>query len=145
MAFVPGSAASAVSEVQLSISARFEFSNVDAGRNIHKLYYISSHFRDLKGSDTFSKSDPMCVTYIQPFGTSNWQEFHRTETVQDNHNPDFVSKVVLPYKFEEQQPIKFEIYDVDSTSPRLSDHDFLGFTVCNLGQIVSKGKVIIYL
>lgn len=83
----------------------------------------------------------MCVTFIQPFGTTEWQEFHRTETIQDNHNPDFVSKVVLPYKFEEQQPIKFEIYDVDSTSQRLSDHDFLGFAVCNLGQIVSKGKV----
>ncbi|KAK7598196.1 hypothetical protein V9T40_006431 [Parthenolecanium corni] len=122
MAFIPGSAASATSEVELSISAR-----------------------DLRGSDTFSKSDPMCVTFIQPFGTTEWQEFHRTETIQDNHNPDFVSKIVLPYKFEEQQPIKFEIYDVDSTSQRLSDHDFLGFAVCNLGQIVSKGKVKIRL
>lgn len=104
--------------------------------------FLVRSFRDLRGSDTFSKSDPMCVTFIQPFGNSEWQEYHRTETIQDHHNPDFVSKVVLPFRFEEQQPIKFEIYDVDSSSHHLSAHDFLGSAVCNLGQIVSKGKVI---
>ncbi len=83
----------------------------------------------------------MCVTYIQPFGVNQWQEYHRTETIQDNHNPDFVSKVHLPYKFEEQQPLKFEIYDVDSNSRNLENHDFSGFAVCNLAQIISSGKV----
>lgn len=88
-----------------------------------------------------SKSDPMCVTYIQPFGSSEWKEYHRTEAIRDNHNPDFASKVLLPYRFEEQQPLKFELYDIDSNSRNLRDHDFLGFVVCNLGQIVSSGKV----
>lgn len=98
--------------------------------------------RDLQGSDILSKSDPICVTYIQPFGTRDWREYHRTEVIKDNHNPDFVSKVVLQYRFEEQQPLKFEIYDIDSNSRNLDDHDFLGFAVCNLGQIVSGGKVL---
>lgn len=88
-----------------------------------------------------SKSDPMCVTYIQPFGTTRWLEYHRTETIPDNHDPDFVSKVIIQYKFEEQQPLKFEIYDIDTNSTNLENHDFLGSAVCNLGQIISNGKV----
>lgn len=83
----------------------------------------------------------MCVTYVQPFGTKEWREYHRTEAIKDNHDPNFVNKVVIPYKFEEQQPMKFEIYDIDGTSQNLDNHDFLGFAVCNLGQIVSSGKV----
>lgn len=114
--FVPGSSASISSEVELTISVR----------NLH-------------GADVLSKSDPFCVTYTQPFGTQEWIEYHRTETIQNNHNPDFVSKITLPYRFEEQQPLKFEIYDSDSTARRLSDHDFLGFTTCTLAQIVSSG------
>lgn len=116
--FVPGSAATVATEVELSIS----------GRN-------------LIGSDVLSKSDPMCVTYIQPFGTTRWLEYHRTETIPDNHDPDFVSKVIIQYKFEEQQPLKFEIYDIDTNSTNLENHDFLGSAVCNLGQIISNGKV----
>lgn len=83
----------------------------------------------------------MCVTYIQPFGDTHWVEYHRTETILNSHDPDFASKVLLSYRFEEQQPLKFELYDVDSESPRLEDHDFLGFVTCNLGQIISNGKV----
>lgn len=47
----------------------------------------------------------------------------------------------MQYKFEEQQPLKFEIYDIDTNSTSLKDHDFLGFAMCNLGQIISSGKV----
>lgn len=83
----------------------------------------------------------MIVTYIQPFGESRWVEYHRTEVIQNSHEPDFTSKVHMAYRFEEQQPLKFEVYDVDSTSPKLTDHDFLGFVTCNLGQLISNGKV----
>jgi len=83
----------------------------------------------------------MCVTYIQPFGESRWTEFHRTEVVSNTHEPEFASKVQMCYRFEERQPLKFEIYDVDSSSPNLEEHDFLGVAICTLGQIVSSGKV----
>ena len=89
-----------------------------------------------------SKSDPMCVTYIQPFGESKWMEIHRTEVITNSHNPDFEKKIQLKYRFEEQQPLKFEIYDSDSTSSNLENHDFLGAATCTLGQIISNGKVI---
>jgi hypothetical protein len=68
-------------------------------------------------------------------------EFHRTEVIYNTHDPDFASKVQISYRFEEQQPLKFEIYDIDSPSPSLEEHDFLGVATCSLGQIISSGKV----
>jgi len=37
--------------------------------------------------------------------------------------------------FEEQQHLKFDIYDVDSNTRDLSQHDFLGSCTVTLGQI----------
>ena len=88
-AFSPGTAGSATSLVELSIS----------GRNL----------RDL---DVFSKSDPMCVVYTQPFGVTSaskgkkWNELIRTECIQNNLNPDFTKKVQISYCFEQQQNLK---------------------------------------
>ncbi|XP_063221312.1 copine-8-like isoform X2 [Bacillus rossius redtenbacheri] len=83
----------------------------------------------------------MCVTFIQPFGENRWVEYHRTEVIDNCHDPEFASKILMAYRFEEQQYIKFEVYDVDSASSNLSDHDFLGRASCTLAQIVSSGKV----
>jgi C2 domain. len=83
----------------------------------------------------------MCVTYIRPFGDSRWVEYHRTEVISNSHDPDFASKVQMSYRFEEQQPLKFEVYDIDSPDPDLDDHDYLGTATCSLGQIISNGKV----
>jgi hypothetical protein len=49
----------------------------------------------------------------------------------------------MAYYFEEQQHLMFEMYDLDSHSPRLSDHDFIGRCLCTLGQIVSAGKLVL--
>nr|CAD7568617.1 unnamed protein product [Timema californicum] len=95
----------------------------------------------LQGKDLMSKSDPMVVTYVRPFGETRWVEYHRTEAIDNTHDPDFASKILIPYRFEEQQPLKFEVYDIDSSSSNLSDHDFLGAATCNLAQIISSGKV----
>jgi len=118
--FQPGTAGVATSMVELSIS----------GRNLLDL-------------DLTSKSDPMCVVYSKPFGAptnSNvWNELQRTERIQNSLNPEFTKKVQIAYCFEEQQHLKFEMYDVDSNSNRLSDHDFIGGVQCTLGQIVSSG------
>uniref|UniRef100_A0A2S2QTI9 Copine-8 n=2 Tax=Sipha flava TaxID=143950 RepID=A0A2S2QTI9_9HEMI len=82
----------------------------------------------------------MCVTYVQPFGQKKWIEFHRTETVKNNQNPNFVSKVLISYIFEEKQPLLFEIYDTDSKEKDLSSHDFLGTFTTNLGQLVANKR-----
>ena len=118
--FQPGTAGVANSMVELSISAR-----------------------NLLDCDITSKSDPMCAVFTKPFGeptnSKNWQELVRTERIKNSLNPDFTKKVQISYCFEEQQHLKFEIYDVDSQSTRLSDHDFLGSVETTLGKIVSAG------
>lgn len=98
-------------------------------------------FRGLSGTDVMSKSDPMCITYVQPFGQNKWIEFHRTERVKNNQDPNFVSKVLISYKFEEKQSLMFEIYDSDSKDKDLSAHDFLGTITTTLGHLVANKRV----
>jgi len=114
--FKPGSCANATSIVELSISGR-----------------------KLRDMDVFSKSDPMCVVFVKPFGGGHWREFARTETIMNNLNPDFATKVTMAYTFEQQQKIRFVVYDIDNKSARLQDHDFIGCCETTLGQIVSSG------
>lgn len=107
----------------------------------YTLLAICVCLRGLSDTDFLSKSDPMCVTSIEPFGQNKWIEFHRTETVKNNHNPNFVSKVLISYKFEEKQPLLFEIYDSDSKDKDLSSHDYLGTIKTTLGQLVTNKRV----
>ncbi|KAJ9592629.1 hypothetical protein L9F63_015702, partial [Diploptera punctata] len=116
--FKPGSASNPTSEVELTISCR-----------------------NLLDCDVFSKSDPMCVTYLKNFEVLDWQEISRTETISNTLNPNFIKKVQVLYRFEEQQNLKFEVYDIDSSDPNLERQDFLGYCETTLGQIVSAGKL----
>ncbi|XP_038067403.1 copine-8-like isoform X2 [Patiria miniata] len=94
--------------------------------------------RNLLDMDTFSKSDPLCVMFTQEVGQKSFREFGRTEVIWNNLNPKFVKKFVIDYFFEEKQILKFELYDVDSKSPDLSKHDYLGHAVCTLGEIMGS-------
>jgi len=67
-----------------------------------------------------------------------WREFGRTEVIDNTLNPDFVRKFIVDYFFEEKQNLRFDLYDVDSKSPDLSKHDFLGQAFCTLGEIVGS-------
>lgn len=94
--------------------------------------------KSLLNKDVMSKSDPICLVYIQLPNNSTWQEHGRTEVMKNNCNPEFATKIIIGYRFEEQQKLKFKIYDIDGSSPVLDDHDFLGEAECSLGQIVSS-------
>uniref|UniRef100_A0A8I3S7T1 Copine 8 n=1 Tax=Canis lupus familiaris TaxID=9615 RepID=A0A8I3S7T1_CANLF len=65
-------------------------------------------------------------------------QFGRTEVIDNTLNPDFVRKFILDYFFEERENLRFDLYDVDSKSPNLSKHDFLGQVFCTLGEIVGS-------
>ncbi|XP_016159744.1 PREDICTED: copine-5 [Ficedula albicollis] len=65
-------------------------------------------------------------------------QFGRTEVIDNSLNPDFLHKFVLDYCFEERQNLRFDLYDVDSKTPDLSKHDFLGQAFCTLGEIVGS-------
>ncbi|XP_038067397.1 copine-8-like isoform X1 [Patiria miniata] len=94
--------------------------------------------RKLLDMDTFSKSDPLCVMYIQTTGSETYKEYGRSEVIMNTLNPDFVKKFVIDYFFEEVQKLKFELYDVDSKSQNLKKHDFLGKLFCTLGEIMGS-------
>ncbi|XP_045927704.1 copine-8 isoform X1 [Micropterus dolomieu] len=99
---------------------------------------ITVSCRNLLDRDTFSKSDPICVLYLQGMGNKEWREFGRTEVIDNTLNPDFVRKFILDYFFEERQNLRFDLYDVDSKSANLSKHDFLGQAYCTLGEVVGS-------
>ncbi|XP_032377055.1 copine Va isoform X2 [Etheostoma spectabile] len=99
---------------------------------------ITVSCRNLLDRDTFSKSDPLVVLYTQGVESKQWREFGRTEVIDNTLNPDFVRKYILDYFFEEKQTLRFDVYDIDSKSPDLAKHDFLGQIYCTLGEIVGS-------
>ncbi|XP_062420287.1 copine Va isoform X2 [Pungitius pungitius] len=99
---------------------------------------ITVSCRNLLDRDTFSKSDPLVVLYTQGVESKQWREFGRTEVIDNTLNPDFVRKYILDYFFEEKQNLRFDVYDIDSKSPDLAKHDFLGQVYCTLGEIVGS-------
>ncbi|XP_050535991.1 copine-8-like isoform X2 [Daktulosphaira vitifoliae] len=117
-AFIPGSSTEPTSEIELTLSCR-----------------------NLLDCDVFSKSDPICVVFMKTPETSRWVEICRTECINNSLNPDFVTKAHVLYRFEVQQNIKFEVYDVDSRLNDLKSQDFLGSCETTLGHIVSSVNV----
>ncbi|XP_052396133.1 copine-9-like isoform X2 [Carassius gibelio] len=111
---------------------------------------ITVSCRNLLDADTFSRSAPVVVLYVQGIGTKEWREFGRTEVIDNTLNPDFVRKFVLDYFFEEKQNLRFDVYNVDSRSSNISKHNcdlpslfclpqsFLGQTFCTLGEIIGS-------
>uniref|UniRef100_A0A8C8SIC7 Copine 8 n=1 Tax=Pelusios castaneus TaxID=367368 RepID=A0A8C8SIC7_9SAUR len=86
-----------------------------------------------------------CVLYTQGIGNKEWREFGRTEVIDNTLNPDFVRKFIMDYFFEERENLRFDLYDVDSKSPNLSKHDFLGQVFCTLGEIVGSQGILFFL
>lgn len=99
---------------------------------------LSVNCENLMDRDVFSKSDPFCVLFLKKQG--QWFELGRTETIMDNLSPHWQKKFVVEYSFEERQEIKFEVYDTDAASSKLSAHDFLGRCETTLGTIVATGS-----
>ncbi|XP_075690192.1 copine-9 isoform X1 [Rhinoderma darwinii] len=101
---------------------------------------ITVSCRSLLDMDTFSKSDPVVVLYVQGIGNKEWTEFGRTEVIDNTLNPDFVRKFVLDYFFEEKQNLRFDVFNVDSRSCNISKHDFLGQMFCTLGEVIGSQR-----
>jgi len=58
--------------------------------------------------------------------------------VYNNLNPEFATKFIIGYRFEEVQKMKFQLFDVDGHSSCLDDHELLGESETTLAQIVSS-------
>ncbi|XP_054924436.1 copine-8-like isoform X2 [Dermacentor andersoni] len=79
----------------------------------------------------------MCVLFMRTCNTDQWWEVGRTEMIRDCLDPDFVTKFIVDYYFEERQQLMFKVYDVDSRSVNLQSHDFLGQVNCTLGEVIA--------
>lgn len=107
--------------------------------------------------DLLTKSDPFCVVYRVENGVKS--ELARTETIQDNLNPRWATKIKVDYFFERQQTLFFAMwvplligidlerditlinlfsYDVDNPYASLDQQDFLGSATCDLADILAS-------
>jgi len=89
--------------------------------------------KKLLDKDVLSKSDPLCVLFEMRGG--RWTEVGRTERISNNLNPNFSRCIVIDYMFEQVQKIKFSVYDIDSDTQKLTEHDFLGSFETTLGEV----------
>jgi len=91
----------------------------------------------LRALDKFSHSDPMCVLYVKSGVRGEWCEEGRTESVRNTGDPEWQTSFNLKYYFHQRQSLRFCLYDVDSDSTNLADHDNLGTAECTLAQILA--------
>ncbi|CAI2362928.1 unnamed protein product [Moneuplotes crassus] len=69
--------------------------------------------RKLRDLDYISKSDPFVEVYLKNDERSSWILVGKTETIQNNLNPDFSTPIIIDYFFEKTQDIRFEVWDQD--------------------------------
>ena len=59
-----------------------------------------------------TKSDPYLVLYKKQKDDS-WKKVGNTEIIRDSLNPEFVTKIIVDYHFEEPELYKAEVWDSD--------------------------------
>ncbi|XP_037030400.1 copine-9-like [Bradysia coprophila] len=69
--------------------------------------------RNLLNKDIATKSDPYCKISMMESWQGKYYEIARTETIDDNLNPEWVTKVIVNYNFETIQKMKFDVRDQD--------------------------------
>jgi len=112
------------------------------------LVELSFHGRKLRNMDFLSKSDPFVVMFVGDQSALDESQFRmvgRTETIWDNLNPDFVTKLYLPLKRsdEENTRVLLQYYDQDSkeslelSKEYLKKQDFIGQVMFNVVELLS--------
>mmetsp|Transcript_36258 Transcript_36258/g.58602 ORF Transcript_36258/g.58602 Transcript_36258/m.58602 type:complete len:616 (-) Transcript_36258:1252-3099(-) len=93
--------------------------------------------------DSLSESDPFCIVYMRSFESQQWKEVGKTETITNCANPKFVTTIKVDYFFEENQPLRFVVYDRDSKSNNLKSQDLIGEASLNLGEVIgARGQAM---
>lgn len=87
---------------------------------------------NLRGKDTFSKSDP----YVKVECEMKGQKFTlgKTETIQNNDSPVFNTSIPIEYVFEVNQQLHISVLDHDT----VSGDDVIGTATCNMGNILAS-------
>lgn len=74
------------------------------------------------------------MTEIQ---TKQQSFFSRTETIWNNHDPDFLKRVVVDYYFEQYQEVELKVFDADSESKDISKQNFMGSAKTTLAELAA--------
>ncbi|CAN8072762.1 unnamed protein product [Agarophyton chilense] len=96
----------------------------------------------LRNKDFVGLSDPVCKVYtttkmIAPTSaTVTWTQYASTEMISNSISPSWITRIKVPYFFEQYQPLKFEITDIDNV--KTGKGDFLGQVKTNLAELVTK-------
>jgi len=90
----------------------------------------------LQNRDLLSNTDGFAVVSMKPSRNAEWVEIGRSETIQDNQNPEWTHHFIVTYHFESVQHIQVKVYDRDSSSENLSAHDYLGKAEFTLGALM---------
>ncbi|XP_071114486.1 copine-3-like [Haliotis cracherodii] len=94
--------------------------------------------QDLVNLDVFTKTDPMCVLFVKLFG--QWKEHGRTEAIRESLNPRFTQVFLVDVQPDVQQHLMFSVYDIDSRSSDLRQHDFVGCVEVTLDSLIDVTK-----
>lgn len=110
---------------------------------------LEMHAVGLKDRDLIGKSDPMCSVFVpdepQHLGivgghmVRKWRMVGRTEMVENTTSPSWVNRVRVQFHFEQHQPLKFEVVDVDNRKTLKGNN--LGHAVVTLAEIVRNGML----
>ena len=121
------------------MEAKYRIYNPHVGDPTEK---ITLHLscRNLADLDTFTLSDPVWHLYVNDGDDPNsWLLFGKTEQIENNLNPDFVTHFLMDYYFEKEQRLKIEVFDVDIT-----ELEHIGNIETTLGEIMgSVGTTLI--
>jgi len=96
----------------------------------------------LRDRDTIGKSDPFVRVLSRFTGDTKWRRVGETEVKENEHNPDFVNRVSIPYFFAERQEVRFEVIDHDKgrSLPTHKSGESLGLFETPIASIVGCGS-----
>lgn len=100
------------------------------------------HNRGLADLDFLSKSDPQCFVFLMDPKTRTWckEPIGKTEMVLNKLECEFVKSIIIDYRFEAIQPIRFTVVDVDNRNdPSWTAQELVGHFDTEVGKI-GKGK-----
>jgi len=114
---------------------------VSSNSNLGYPVEINISCTELISLDITSKSDPMVVMFFRN-GAGKWEELGRTEMLKNNKNPRFDTVITVKYLFEENQPARFIVYDVDNAekAKNLKGCDKIGKVKTTIAEIVGAPK-----
>ncbi|KAF9401030.1 hypothetical protein BGX21_002900 [Mortierella sp. AD011] len=102
--------------------------------------------RGLADLDILSKSDPQCFVFMMDPKTRTWckDPIGKTEMILNKLDCDFVTSIIIDYRFETVQQIRFTIVDVDNrNNPSWTAQELIGHFDTEVGKIVgSRGRTL---